>query len=115
MKINLTVSVSSVPKVNLKKIKKISKNWYRIVIKYDPKWDLPTEVVDIFKHTTGDWAVQYNEGEDLTGIRADTEQVMRPDRFTKLDSAKLYAVDYAEFIANGYEGPRPRPHAPKYD
>ena len=99
---------------NIKKIRKVTKDWYRIDLKID-RWDIPTEVVDIYRHDiTKDWIVNYCDDSDV-GLRKSKASSAWPIAYTKLSSAKRFAIDYAAWIHSGYELPEPKRHADKYD
>ena len=72
------------------KIRKISKNWYRIALRKD-KCDITVDVVDIIKTRFGEWSVC--EGFDLDCGEQVTDK--RRYEFTYLRTAKLFAQDLA--------------------
>jgi len=88
------------------KIRKVNTDWYRIDVEKD-KWDIPVNVVDIFRVEGNEWSV--NSGEPEIGRRVTD---LRRYVFIKLSSAKVFALDFAE--AMKHEKPYPRLSDDKY-
>ena len=89
------------------KIRKVNKDWYQIDVERD-KWDIPTNVVAIFRTQHNEWSV--NDGEPEPGSRVGD---LRRYVFVKLSSAKVFALDLADAIK--HEKPYPRFSDSKYD
>ena len=92
---------------NTLKIRKVNKDWYQIDVERD-KWDIPTNVVAIFRTKHNEWSV--NDGEPEPGRRVDD---LGRYIFIKLSSAKAFALDLADAVK--HEKPYPRFSDSKYD
>ena len=116
MKILISISATPKAKVYPLKPRKVNTDWYRIVIEVD-KYDIPIRVVDIYRHRiTKDWIVVYgNETDRDVGFKKVENYSAHPIAYTKLSSAKLYAIDYADWWYKDDGSAEPKRHADKYD
>jgi hypothetical protein len=81
-------------------MRKVNKDWYRVVTKAD-RFQLPVEAVDVLRTRHNEWSVC--DGEPEIGSRnADLQRYV----FIKLADAKKFAEALAEAIKN--ETPYPR-------
>ena len=81
-------------------MKKVNKDWYRIVTKAD-KFELTVEAVDVLRTRHNEWSVC--DGEPINYGRVDDLQRYV---FIKLADAKKFAEALAEAIKNETQYPR---------
>lgn len=84
----------------MKKLRRVNLDWYQIDLKVD-KWDIPVDVVAIFRTKFNEWSVCDGQPEVACRVSDYNRYV-----FIKLSSAKLFAKDLAIAIENETLYPR---------